>query len=53
MIEERIDKEMNAEIEIAETKNAAELENEINEIRNSYLSEIAPFIGKLKLLNKT
>lgn len=49
MIEERLDKQMNLEIEGAINKNAADLEKEIDEIKTSYLNEIAPFIGKIAL----
>lgn len=40
-----MDKEMNDEIEEFTHKNNQELEKELEEIRASYLNDIAPFAG--------
>lgn len=50
MIEERIEKEMNSEIEEYIHKNNQELEKEIKEIKASYLNDIAPFAGNFHIL---
>lgn len=53
MIEERIEKEMNEEIEEFVHKNNEELEKEIEEIRASYLNDIAPFAGEFNIIYLT